>query len=142
MGNIWAEIGLAIAALALLILLVPRRWLGRTILLWLVSPLIVYVAVILWESITLPTRYGLGNAVYGFMLISSILALPWLIGSALGLAIGFGLRRLLRREPPQPRHHRPCRSRPRSCASRRTVRSAWRSRPWNGGVRDGSIPRA
>ncbi|WP_447753206.1 hypothetical protein [Sphingopyxis fribergensis] len=92
---------LAIAALAvpaLLIALVPRRWLGRTMLGWAVMPLFVYIGVIVWESATRPdTPISLDNAILGFSLISAIAIVPWLIACAVGFALGFGLRAIFRR---------------------------------------------
>lgn len=39
---------------ALLIFAVPRRWLGRAMLMWALLPLIAYVGVIAWEGETRP----------------------------------------------------------------------------------------
>lgn len=91
----------AVAAPAILILMVPRRWLGRAILLWVVSPVIGYAAVLVWEAATRPGGgYGLGNALYGFMLISPLLTLPWAVLCAIGIGMGFLLRRTFRRGSP------------------------------------------
>ncbi|RYD45591.1 MAG: hypothetical protein EOP63_00540 [Sphingomonadales bacterium] len=92
---------LAVAALAgpaLLIALVPRRWLGRAMLGWAVMPLFVYIGVIVWESATRPdTRISLDDALLGFSLISAIAIIPWLTACAAGFALGFGLRTIFRR---------------------------------------------
>lgn len=87
-----------LAVPAVLIALVPRRWLGRTMLGWAVMPLFVYIAVIVWESATRPgTTISLDNAILGFSLISAIAIIPWLIACAVGFAVGFGLRAIFRR---------------------------------------------
>ena len=109
------EVLLGLSTLALLVLLtvgVPRRWLIRVMLLWLVSPVIVYFAVILWETATRPgTETSLSNALLGLSLISAIVLIPWLIFSAVGFAVGLGLRKIVRgkadtapitRQPLQP----------------------------------------
>jgi hypothetical protein len=101
-----AEFGwLAIAALAvpaLLTAFAPRRWLGRTMVLCVVLPLIVYIGVIIWEGLTRPgTSLSLDNAVLGFSLISAILIIPWGIACALGFAVGFALRALIGRAGPR-----------------------------------------
>ena len=44
--NIWLQALAAIAVPALLIAAVPRRWVKRAMLLWLVSPLIAYAGII------------------------------------------------------------------------------------------------
>ena len=92
---------LAVAALAvpaLLIALVPRRWLGRVMLSWAVMPLFVYIGVIAWESATRPgTEISLENAILGFSLISAIAIIPWIIACGVGFALGFGMRAIFRR---------------------------------------------
>jgi hypothetical protein len=100
-----AEFGwLAVAALAVpavLIAMVPRRWLGRTMLGWAVMPLLVYIGVIVWESATRPgTEISLENAMLGFSLISAIFVIPWALACAVGFALGFGLRAMFRRSAP------------------------------------------
>ncbi|MDO9362645.1 MAG: hypothetical protein Q7T60_06950 [Sphingopyxis sp.] len=91
----------ALAIPALLIALVPRRWLGRTMLAWALVPLIAYAGAIAWEGATRTgTDISIENAVLGFSLISALFIIPWAIACALGFAIGFGLRALFRRAEP------------------------------------------
>jgi len=97
----WLAVG-ALAISALLIAVVPRRWLGRTMLAWAVLPLIAYVGVIAWESASRPaTDISLENAILGFSLISAIFIIPWAIACVVGFAIGFGVRALIRRRMPE-----------------------------------------
>lgn len=97
----WLAVG-ALAVPALLVALVPRRWLGRTMLAWALLPLIAYVGVIAWEGATRTgSEISLENAILGFSLISAIFIIPWAIACALGFAIGFGLRALIRRAEPE-----------------------------------------
>ncbi|MDB5412300.1 MAG: hypothetical protein JWR10_635 [Rubritepida sp.] len=97
MTNIWVQLVLGIAVPALLILSAPTRWLGRTAVLWLIFPVIFYIGMILWEVFTRPWNPDLlKNAFYGFMIISPLAIVPWMLACVIGFAIGFGLRRLLR----------------------------------------------
>lgn len=87
---------------ALLIFAVPRRWLGRAMLMWALSPLIAYVGVIAWEGATRPAAdLSLENAMLGFSLISAIFIIPWALACAAGFAVGFALRALFRRAAPE-----------------------------------------
>lgn len=94
------EIVIAIVALAVPVLLIPampRRWLGRAIFLWVVSPVIGYVAVLAWEAITRPGGgTTLQAALYGFMLISPLLAPAWAVLCLIGVGVGLLLRRIFR----------------------------------------------
>jgi hypothetical protein len=91
----------AVVIPAILVAVVPRRWLVQTMIAWAVSPLFVYIGVILWETVSRPAgEYGLGNALLGFSLISAIFAIPWGIACLTGFAVGFGFRRIFRKPPP------------------------------------------
>jgi hypothetical protein len=102
-GDVPLAYALAAGALlvpALLVLLVPRRRLWAAMLLWVLAPVIAYAAVVLLEAFTRPgTEDPFATALYGFMLISPLLAPVWLLICALGFAIGFGLRLFRRRRP-------------------------------------------
>lgn len=97
----WAEVGVLVAVPSLLVAAVPRRWLPLAMLLWLVSPVIAYAGAIAWEVLTRPASagYPAGSALYGLVLISSVLAVPWVVACLVGFGIGFGLRRLVRPSP-------------------------------------------
>lgn len=95
------ELGLLAAAVvvpSLLIAVTPRRWTGRAMLGWVVSPLIAYVGVVAWEGLTRPAQtISAQNFLLGFSLLSAIFIVPWGLACAAGFAIGFGLRPLIRR---------------------------------------------
>ena len=95
------EAGLFAAAIvvpAMLIVLVPRRWVVKTMLAWMASPLVVFVGVLVWESITRPeVTISFENALLGLSLISAIFIVPWGIACAVGFGIGFALRLAFRR---------------------------------------------
>jgi len=77
--------------------LTPRRRLIPVMALVVISPAILYVAVIAWEMLTKPPQANpLELAVSGFMLISAFVALPWLVVCAICFAVDLGLRRLVR----------------------------------------------
>ena len=100
--SVIADFGwLAVAALAvpaLMIAIVPSRWLGCTMLGWALLPLFVYNGAIAWESVTRSgTAISLDNAILGFSLISAIAIIPWIIACAVGFALGFALRAIFRR---------------------------------------------
>ncbi len=81
--------------------LVPRPWLWIAILLWLVSPVVFYLVVVVGVAITDSGNQAntLHNALLGFSLLSAFLILPWLGVNA----VAFGLGALLRRKrPPAP----------------------------------------
>lgn len=105
------ETGLFAAAIvvpAVLIALVPRRWLMLALLAWTASPLAAFVVVVVWEAMTRPdVTHSLDNALLGFSLISAIFILPWAIVCAVGFGIGFALRQLFRRNRPGAARHEP-----------------------------------
>lgn len=103
---------MAIAAAAsvplIAVIFAPRRWLNHSMALVLVSPAIVYVAIVAWEMLTGPPEAkALELAFAGFGLVSAFLAIPWLVICLIGFGIGLGVRRLLRgrsdRTAPNPR---------------------------------------
>lgn len=97
MTNWTPLIAAAVILPTLVVALSPGRWLIPGMALVLVSPAILYVAVIVWEMLTRPPQANpLDLAVSGFMLISAFVVLPWLILCAICFAIGLGLRRLVR----------------------------------------------
>lgn len=97
----WLLAGGVIAIQAVLIALVPRRWVARTMLAWAAFPLLAFGAVVAWEGMTRPgTENALHNALLGLSLISAIFIIPWGLACAIGLAIGLGLRSATRRARP------------------------------------------
>jgi hypothetical protein len=98
--SLWIQLFIAVAVPAILVASLPQRWLRPAMLLWVLSPIVVYCGVIAWEIATRPVpENALGNAVFGLLLIGSITAVPWLIGCAIGFGMGFALRRLFGRAP-------------------------------------------
>lgn len=98
--NLWIQLFIAVAVPAILVASVPPHWLRWSMLLWVLSPVVVYFGVVVWELSTRPVPdHALGKAVFGLLLIGSITAIPWLIGCAAGFGIGFALRHLLGRMP-------------------------------------------
>ncbi|WP_424811098.1 hypothetical protein [Roseococcus sp. YIM B11640] len=88
---------------ALVIWAVPTRWLGRTTVLWLISPLFAYYGWIFWEAATQPMPAGwLGASLYPLAYMGAFLLLPWLGIWLAGIVLGFTLRHFLRRAPPPP----------------------------------------
>jgi hypothetical protein len=106
--GLWIQLFIAIALPAILVASLPQRWLRWAMLLWVLSPVVVYCGVVAWEIATRPVpEHALGNAVFGLMLIGSITAVPWLIGCAIGFGVGFALRRLFGRAPLKSNAPRP-----------------------------------
>lgn len=98
--NLWIQLCIAVAVPAILAASLPQRWLRPAMLLWVLSPIVVYCGMVAWEIATRPVpENALGNAVFGLLLIGSITAVPWLIGCAIGFGIGFALRRLFGHAP-------------------------------------------
>ena len=91
---------------AILISRVSARWLVRTAFLWLFAPFILMVAVLVPTLLLASGRENaLSEAFFAFMLIGTIVLVPWLLVSGVGIAIGFALRR--RRVPALPVATRP-----------------------------------
>lgn len=85
-----------VAIAAVLVAAAPRRWLGRVMLLWVGSPIFAYVGVIAWATLTRPSDgHPIATAFYGFMIISPLLTLPWLVICLVAFSIGFGIRWLV-----------------------------------------------
>lgn len=89
---------------AFVVAVVPARWLLRSILLWLVSPIPGYVIMIVWDSFgRTHTPHAMSNALLGFSLLSAFLLIPWLVFCGTGFVLGFLLRGIVRRvEPADP----------------------------------------
>jgi hypothetical protein len=97
-AEFWLLAGGAIACQVMLVALVPRRWLGWTMLAWAFFPLITYVGIVAWEGMTRPGAENVfHNALLGLSLISAIFIIPWGVACAIGFAVGLGLRSLIRR---------------------------------------------
>ncbi len=78
---------------ALLVALAPRRWLPIGMIVWFALPVLLYAAVMGVESVTHPAmEHPLQTAFYGFMIVSPLLVIPWLVVCLLGFGIGFVLR--------------------------------------------------
>ncbi|WP_376089180.1 hypothetical protein ACE7GA_17490 [Roseomonas sp. CCTCC AB2023176] len=92
----------AAALAAVLMVAVPRPWLPATMIAVLLLPVLAYLGVIGWEIATRPPEPNAArNALLGFMLISSVAALPWLLVCGVAFAAGLALRAVLR---PHARH--------------------------------------
>lgn len=89
-----ASTDLADSLSALIAARVPRRWLLRLLAAWLASPAVIYWVLVIGEMSTRPIPDDpLGTTLFGFMLIASVVAIPWLV-----LCVtGFGIRFLIRR---------------------------------------------
>ena len=100
----WTAVALVAAVAAVLVAAVPRRRLGWTMLAWVLSPIVGYFGVLAWEALTRPgiSSYPVGTAFYGFMLISPLLAPPWLALCLVGFGVGLGLRWVLRQKVAHP----------------------------------------
>lgn len=93
---------------ALLSLLIPLSYLllasrGKAVfasMLWLVWPIFVLIAIIIWESVTRPpVPNALNNALLGISLITAFLLIPWLAVALPVLAICLFFRRFYRPAP-------------------------------------------
>ncbi len=88
---------LLVAALllpALLIALVPRRWLVLAMLVWPFAPLLSLPVLELWQRLAHPDQhYPPGTLFYGLALVGPLVALPWLATCLLGYGLGLALRR-------------------------------------------------
>lgn len=83
------------------LLVAPRRRAWSAAVLWLLWPVVVFVAWVWWESVTLsPGSADLGSAMLGFSLLSAFLLIPWLVVSAVVLGLVFLLRRGYRASSP------------------------------------------
>jgi hypothetical protein len=89
---------LALGVPALIAVWAPRRWRVAALILWVVSPVILLLALGGVETMRNPAEADFGKLLYGIALIGSLLGLPWL----LACLIGFGLGSLLRRKRPAP----------------------------------------
>lgn len=97
-------IGMAVATIvpAVLAASVPRRRLVAVMTAWFLSPVFVYMALIAWETLTHPAGGNRpGAALYGFALVTPLLAPFWLMAFLAGFGLGAGTRFLLR--PLRPR---------------------------------------
>jgi|GEM_PF-2795447 len=98
-------LGLFLAGLsALIVARVSARRLVPVMLLWLLGPAILMAGVLLLGNLFSPAQGSAGsNAIFGVMLIGTIVLVPWLAICELGMAVGFVLRRKWPpAEPPRP----------------------------------------
>jgi hypothetical protein len=90
---------------AALAALLPRGWAVAAIMLWLVSPVLLYVGVAAFELATRPpVPDAAGTALYGLLLVASVVGLPWLLLGLAGGIAGTAIRRqrLARQALPAP----------------------------------------
>lgn len=81
----------------LLVVLVPRRWLGRAMAIWLALPVPVFIGVVLHEAATRPGTALSGDTLaMAFGLMVTTFGAAWVVASGVAFVIGLGLRRLLR----------------------------------------------
>lgn len=94
MTSLWLQLLVGIVVPALLIAFVPRRWLLRTMVCWLVSPLILYVVLVFVEVVLRKAcESSIGQSFYGLMLVTPVLVIPWLLMCLAGFGLGLGIRR-------------------------------------------------
>lgn len=80
----------AIALPAILMLIVPSKRKSLGFVFWLLSPFIVYAAIIVYETAgPAGSTLKLNDAFLGLSLLSAMLLLPWLFLSAIGALIGY-----------------------------------------------------
>lgn len=94
----WTHVAALVAVPVVLVAGVPRRMLRSVMLTWVALPIVGYFAVIEWEMLTRPgANYPPGTALTGFMLLSPIIAPPWLILCLISFGLGLAIRSLLHR---------------------------------------------
>jgi hypothetical protein len=94
---------IVLAVPALLIAFVPRRWTILAMILWLLSPAIVFVVLdLIGKVIGPPETPQPGSAVDALLLVGSFLLVPWLLSCLVGFGIGFAVRGRLHRRLPEP----------------------------------------
>ncbi|HEX8402079.1 MAG TPA: hypothetical protein VF628_10275 [Allosphingosinicella sp.] len=88
---------------AIYLLAAARGRFRRAVTLWLCWPLVIYVALALWEALTRPpVSDPFANALLGLSLISAIVLIPWLLISAVVLGLAYVLRMFLKRPSSTP----------------------------------------
>lgn len=93
MTDLAVQLLLAAIAPALLVCAVPPRWLMRVMIGWLLAPLFVFFAIIIWEIVTGPPIEDVaGTVLSGLATLGSILAAPWIALSVVGFGTGHFLR--------------------------------------------------
>lgn len=94
MTSLWLQLLVGIVVPALLIAFVPRRWLLRILVCWLGSPLILFMVLVKAEVVVRKAfESSIGQALYGLMLVTPVLAIPWLLMCLAGFGLGIGIRR-------------------------------------------------
>lgn len=95
----------ALGVPALIALFVARRWRVRTILVWAAAPFVIVALVAASELISgKASPADIDKLVFGVLLISSFLLLPWLIACGAGYATGAFLRSKWRPNEATARH--------------------------------------
>ena len=97
------QLALAIGLPALMILLVPHRWLWRATVIWLLLPLIVLMAALIREAVMRSDQPDAGaQFIHAAQFLIPPVAIVWGIVAVIGFAIGFALRAVIRPTVPQP----------------------------------------
>lgn len=92
--SIWLQLILPMAFSALIAARVPRRWLLRALAAWLALPAVIYWVLVMGELCTRPIPDDpVATTLFGFLLIASVVAIPWLVLCVTGFGIGFLVRR-------------------------------------------------
>lgn len=105
--RIWTAI-IPLALPAAIMVVTPPGWRLRAAIGWIVLPAIGYIVVIGWELATRPVPdNALANAVFGFLLVGSLLAIPWIALSFVGFGIGLLIRKMLGIGRPAPAESAP-----------------------------------
>ena len=99
----WVGLAGGVLIPAVLAATVKRHMLGPVLLLAFLSPVAAYAVLVVAPMLFRSSgTEGVGTAMYGFMLVSPLLAPPWMAVFLLGLALGFTIRRVLRRRQSRP----------------------------------------
>jgi hypothetical protein len=89
---------IALASPALLVAITPRRWMPVSVMLWLFSPVFVFLMLdLIGKMIGTLEPPQLGEPFYALLLVGSFFLIPWIIMSLTGFAIGFAIRQHVRR---------------------------------------------
>ena len=103
----WLQLIVPIVVSALVSACAPKRWLVRSMVAWVLSPALVYWVMAISELFgrSIP-KNAFGTYLFGFMLIASVMAIPWAVMCVVGFAMGFVVRRRFQRKTggsaPQP----------------------------------------
>jgi hypothetical protein len=103
LNSYWLQLGLGTGLPALLILLVPHKWLWRAMIGWLFAPLVVLIGALIREAVMRADQPDAGaELIHAAQFLIPPVAIIWGIVSVIGFAIGFALRALIRPKAAQP----------------------------------------